>query len=133
MKLHASFLNDADVSSAGPNGLLGIMPLLILSQPVNAMAFVLDGVVFGSGAFVQSCQLVAVAAVPSLACMAIASSSSMANWRLLWVWIGLLSLMAARAGTSWWSLRRAVNPLAWMADIPTSGNPDGGEKGISIA
>lgn len=97
------------------------------------MAFVLDGVVFGSGAFMQSCQLIAIAAIPALTCMAIASSCNMANWRLMWVWIGLLALMAARAGTIWWSLSRAVKPFEWMADLPTSGNPGGGSKGMSTA
>ena len=47
------------------------MPLVIVSQPLNAVAFVLDGVVFGAGAFALSCRLVAVAAVPAMACIAV--------------------------------------------------------------
>jgi hypothetical protein len=94
------------------------MPILVLSQPVNALAFVLDGVIFGASAFIQSCHLVAVAAIPALACMGVAVSCSSANWSLLWVWIGLLALMAARAMAIWWSLKTAYGPFAWMSDSP---------------
>ena len=94
------------------------MPILILSQPVNALAFVLDGVIFGAGGFVQSCRLMAVATVPALACMAVAATCEFPNWRMLWVWIGLLSLMAARAGAIWASMKGAGKPFAWMSDPP---------------
>ena len=50
------------------------MPLLVFSQPLNTAAFVLDGVVFGAGAFAMSCRLVAVAATPALACMGVAAT-----------------------------------------------------------
>jgi hypothetical protein len=75
------------------------MPLVILSQPINAAAFVLDGIMFGAGAFQKSCKLVAIASTPALVCMAVATTCSEAATKLLVVWMGLLLLMMGRAAT----------------------------------
>ncbi len=98
-----------------PPPFAGIMPLVVLSQPVNAAAFVLDGIVFGAGAFAQSCKWVAVAAVPALTCHALAAACGEAtNVRLLWVWIGLIALMAGRTATIFFALKTASGPFSWM-------------------
>ena len=58
----------------------------------------------------------AVATVPAVTCMEVAATCEFPNWRMLWVWIGLLSLMAARAAAIWASMKGVAEPFAWMSD-----------------
>ena len=62
--------------------------------------------------------------VPHPGCLQVASSCESANWRLLWIWVGLSALMAARAGTILAALWQAEGPFSWMASqtAPEEGN-----------
>ena len=61
------------------------------------------------------------------------------NWRLLWVWIGLLALMVARAGTIWVTISKAERPFGWMRDPAALGGDSsswdqgGGPTGLRVA
>jgi Na+-driven multidrug efflux pump len=89
----------------------GIMPLVVASQPINAAAFALDGVIFGAGGFGAACVCTAGAALPALACIAAGAAAPGDNARLLWVWLGLLALMVVRAATIAGALLAGVGPF----------------------
>ncbi|GAX80950.1 hypothetical protein CEUSTIGMA_g8385.t1 [Chlamydomonas eustigma] len=92
----------------------GIMPLVILSQPINAAAFALDGILFGAGAFQESCKVVAIASAPALICMVLSTAYTEASTRLLVVWIGLLLLMIGRAVTILSDVYTGLGKFSWM-------------------
>ncbi|MEW5300951.1 MAG: hypothetical protein WDW36_003839 [Sanguina aurantia] len=78
----------------------GILPVVILTQPLNALAFVWDGVLFGYGGFKYAAVATAASALPAVAVMlASAKYSSSAEAQLLGVWLGLATVMTLRIVT----------------------------------
>ena len=81
-----------------------IFPAIIVSQPVNAFAFVLDGVLYGFGEISFAAKAMAVSALPAIATMYIGyvlcSSLSLDSVCILKsVWAGLFVLMVMRSIT----------------------------------
>jgi Na+-driven multidrug efflux pump len=73
-------------------------PLQVLTQPLNALAFLMDGILYGAGGFGYAAVAMAAAALPALLVMragaSLAGGDSAAQ--LLAVWAGLGSVMALR-------------------------------------
>lgn len=76
-----------------------IMPIVILTQPVNALAFAWDGVLYGSGGFSYASVAMAFCAAPAIAVMVFGSRLGLGGSALTWVWMGLSTVMALRALT----------------------------------
>ena len=102
------------------SALRSVYPIVILTQPVNALAFVLDGVLYGAGGFAYAAkvsrtavshsagvtltggcapQAMPVCAVPAMACMLLSQAAGSADARLVSVWLGLTVLMLMRSLT----------------------------------
>jgi len=96
------FTSDAKVLQA----LGSVMPMVIGSQVVNSIAFVLDGIVYGYGrdGFIYAAKSMIFAAIPSIATMFAGLQCclhySLGPMRILQcVWVGLLVLMVSRSLT----------------------------------
>lgn len=81
-----------------------IFPAIIVSQPVNAIAFVLDGVLYGFGEFTFAAKAMALSALPAICTMYIGyrlclSLSLDSVCILKSVWAGLFVLMVMRSIT----------------------------------
>lgn len=109
------FSTDAAVLQA----VRALFPWVIASQPINALAFVWDGALFGAGGFAYAAGAMLGCAAPAIACMywgslaaeqaavTVASAAGVngggaaaagaLTGRLHWVWAGLTLLMALRA------------------------------------
>lgn len=98
-----------------------LMPIVALSQPLNAIAFTLDGVVYGSGGFVYACIFSAFAALPALALIVkaslVAGLGDHAVASLGWTWGGLCLLMALRGVFAFAALLRGWGPFKAMGPI----------------
>ncbi|GAQ83786.1 MATE efflux family protein [Klebsormidium nitens] len=70
-----------------------LLPFIVLTQPVNALAFVWDGLHYGASDFVYSAQVMVLAAIPAMAVMFFTPQSL----GIKGVWIGLAVLMSVRA------------------------------------
>jgi putative MATE family efflux protein len=81
-----------------------VMPAVVATQPLNSLAFVLDGALFGAGGFRFASVAMAAAAAPAVALMALGAGAAAgagaapADAALMAVWAGLTLLMAIRAG-----------------------------------
>ncbi|KAK9916841.1 hypothetical protein WJX75_007700 [Coccomyxa subellipsoidea] len=87
-----------------------IFPWVILSQPINALAFVWDGVLYGAGGFEYAAKAMAVCATPAIGCMLLALLAPGApDLELGAVWLGLTVLMSMRSITIYipWKLQRS--------------------------
>ncbi|EIE26724.1 hypothetical protein COCSUDRAFT_46203 [Coccomyxa subellipsoidea C-169] len=87
-----------------------IFPWVILSQPINALAFVWDGVLYGAGGFEYAAKAMAVCATPAVGCMLLALLAPGApDLELGAVWLGLIVLMSMRSITIYipWKLQRS--------------------------
>jgi putative MATE family efflux protein len=77
-----------------------VMPAVVATQPLNSLAFVLDGALFGAGGFRFASVAMAAAAAPAVAVMALGTGAAVgaapADAALLAVWAGLTLLMALR-------------------------------------
>jgi len=96
----------------GDSGVLGLIavtiPWVVLTQPINALAFVADGVLYGAGGFRYASIQMACCALPAvglmtygcqLAAAAAAPAAVAPQVQLAWVWAGLTLVMALRAVT----------------------------------
>lgn len=105
------FTSNEDVLAA----LYSVMPMVIGSQVVNSIAFVLDGIVYGCGrdGFVYAAKSMFFAAIPSIGAMFIGLYYCLQNGLepihiLQFVWAGLLVLMLSRSLTMYFC---KVSPL----------------------
>ena len=89
-----------------------IWPWVALSQPVNSLAFVWDGILYGANGFRYAAKAAVICAVPSVACMFYGLQfPSSGTAQLAWVWGGLIVLMAMRIATLWIPYRRRAPPF----------------------
>jgi Na+-driven multidrug efflux pump len=99
-----------------------VLPLVIVTQPINAMAFVWDGALYGVGGFKFASVAMAAAALPAMGVMlggerllgavaGPAAGGSLAQAQLTCVWAGLGLLMALRALSIWLPYRLRLPPF----------------------
>lgn len=84
--------------------------LQVLTQPVNALAFLADGILYGVGGFAYAALAMVLACIPAAAAMLAgsrlaASSAAAMDGQLQAVWVGLAVLMSLRFFTIWLPLQ----------------------------
>lgn len=105
--LIAAFTTDGSVRSA----IMCIFPIVILTQPLNALAFVWDGVLYGAGGFAYAAKAMPLCALPSVLCMLGSTLSNVPDKQLLLVWAGLTLLMLMRTLSVWVPFRLGSYPF----------------------
>lgn len=108
-----AFTRDAAVAAC----IAGIMPAVVLTQPLNALAFVLDGVLYGVSGFEYAARATVVAAAPAVGVMLLGTrwAAGAPDAQLAWVWAGLTVLMAMRALTIYVPYRMRHDPFDKLA------------------
>lgn len=98
------FTKDADVIA-----LIGVaIPFVAATQPINALAFVFDGVNFGASDFAYSAYSMVTVAIISIILLFILSSTS----GFVGIWIALTIYMSLRAMAGFWRIGTGTGP--WM-------------------
>lgn len=89
-----------------------IWPWVALSQPINSLAFVWDGILYGANGFKFAAKAAVLCAVPAVACMFCGLRfPSSGTAQLAWVWAGLILLMVMRIASLWIPYRRRLPPF----------------------
>lgn len=116
-----------------------MLPWVAASQPLNALAFVWDGVLFGAGGFRYASLQMALAAIPGITLMvagpqihggaAGAAGAAGPEAKLAYVWAGLMLVMAGRAAGIWvpWTLK--LPPFAGLLAQAQEPQRQGGRGG----
>lgn len=101
------FTKDVDVLR-----LIGIgIPFVALSQPINALAFVFDGINFGASDFAYSAYSMVMVAVVSIFCLFALSSS----YDFVGIWIALTIYMSLRAFAGFWRIGSGTGPWKYLS------------------
>ena len=79
-----------------------LLVVAALIQPVNGLAFVLDGLLIGAGdmAFLAKAMVAAAVVMAGLAAAVLLSGAG-----IVWLWVAVGVFMAARAAPLWWRWR----------------------------
>lgn len=93
-----------------------LLPAVILTQPINAFAFTMDGILYGFNGFAYAARAMLVSAAPAITVMVVGSRVVAAagggfDGQLGAVWIGLGVVMALRFLTIYLPLRRRATPF----------------------
>lgn len=88
---------------------LGI-PFVTVTQPLNALAFVFDGVNYGASDFSYSAYSMVLVAIISIVCLFILSSSH----GFVGIWIALSIYMSLRALAGFWRIGTATGPWSFL-------------------
>jgi putative MATE family efflux protein len=110
------FTRDAAVAAL----LAPLLTIVAATQPVNSLAFALDGVVYGCGArgFAAAASVMAAGAAPALSLMALGGVAAGAGpaGALAFVWAGLAALMLMRAAGLLLPLLARRPPFDYLGD-----------------
>ncbi|KAF6252887.1 hypothetical protein COO60DRAFT_491198 [Scenedesmus sp. NREL 46B-D3] len=90
------------------------LPFVVATQPVNALAFVWDGVLFGAGGFRYASVQMALCAVPAVVLMNLgphALAGAAPAIKLQYVWLGLSLVMCCRALSIWAPYKLRLPPF----------------------
>lgn len=89
-----------------------VYPWVILTQPINALAFVWDGVLYGCNGFKFAAKAMAVCAAPATSCMLLGLEfAGEFDAQLTAVWLGLTVLMVMRCLTIYIPYRLRKSPF----------------------
>ncbi len=92
-----------------------IYPWVILTQPINALAFVWDGVLYGCNGFKYAAKAMTVCAAPAASCMLLGLEfTGDFDAQLISVWLGLALLMVMRCLTIYIPYRLRRSPFDVM-------------------
>lgn len=86
------------------------IPFIAATQPINALAFVFDGVNFGASDFAYSAYSMVAVAVVSILCLFILSSSH----GFIGIWIALTIYMSLRAFAGFWRIGTGTGPWNFL-------------------
>ncbi|KAJ4820104.1 Protein DETOXIFICATION [Rhynchospora pubera] len=104
------FTKDADVLHLI---YLGI-PFVALTQPINSLAFVFDGINYGASDFAYSAYSMIIVAVISIFCVLILSHS----YGFIGLWIALTIYMSLRMFAGFWRIGTATGPWRFLRSSP---------------
>ena len=105
------FTKDAGVLTA----ISAIYPWVFLTQPINALAFVWDGVLYGVNGFKYAAKAMTVCAAPAASCMLLGLQfPGDYDAQLTAVWLGLCLLMVMRCLTIYIPFRLRRSPFDVM-------------------
>ena len=93
------------------------MPAVVALQPLNAIAFTLDGILYAVNGYSYAAQAMAMSAVPAVAIMLVGArwaaetGAGAADLQLGVVWLGLAVVMAGRFLTIFLPLKLRKQPF----------------------
>ncbi|XAR69449.1 hypothetical protein NMG60_11001030 [Bertholletia excelsa] len=88
---------------------LGV-PFVVGTQPINALAFVFDGINFGASDFAYSAYSMIMVSVLSIICLFLLSAS----WGFIGIWIALSIFMSLRALAGFWRIGTGTGPWSFL-------------------
>ncbi|XP_042385127.1 protein DETOXIFICATION 42-like [Zingiber officinale] len=100
------FTKDAEVLQLIHTGI----PFVALTQPINALAFVFDGVNYGASDFAYSAYSMILVAIVSIACLVVLSSS----YGFAGIWIALTIYMSLRMFAGFWRIGAGRGPWTFL-------------------
>lgn len=100
------FTKDVDVLNLITIGI----PFVALTQPVNALAFVFDGINFGASDFAYSAFSMVMVAVMSILCLMFLSS----HYGFIGIWVALTIYMSLRAFAGFWRIGTGTGPWSFL-------------------
>ncbi|XP_008801942.2 protein DETOXIFICATION 42 isoform X2 [Phoenix dactylifera] len=103
------FTKDADVLQLIHIGI----PFVALTQPINALAFVFDGINFGASDFAYSAYSMVLVAIVSILCLVVLSSSH----GFIGIWIALTIYMSLRMFAGFWRIGTARGPWTFLRSV----------------
>lgn len=86
------------------------IPFVALTQPINALAFVFDGINFGASDFAYSAYSMVLVAIASIISLVILSSSH----GFIGIWIALTIYMSLRMFAGFWRIGTARGPWTFL-------------------
>ncbi|EEF48909.1 DNA-damage-inducible protein f, putative [Ricinus communis] len=86
------------------------IPFVAGTQPINALAFVFDGVNFGASDFAYSAYSMVLVAVGSIFCLLFLSSA----YKFIGVWVALTIYMGLRASAGFWRIGTGTGPWRFL-------------------
>lgn len=102
------FTIDVDVL----NIIKDLIVFVSLTQPINSLAFVFDGLHYGASDFAYAALSMIMVAIPSAAFLIIFPPL----WGILAVWAGLTLIMSLRLGVGLWRIGTATGPWKFLKD-----------------
>ncbi|ONH95357.1 hypothetical protein PRUPE_7G066100 [Prunus persica] len=89
---------------------LGI-PFVAVTQPINALAFVFDGVNYGASDFAYSAYSMVLVALVSILCLFLLSSHGFVG-----IWVALSVFMSLRALVGFWRIGTGMGPWSFLRE-----------------
>ncbi|KAG6469094.1 protein DETOXIFICATION 42-like [Zingiber officinale] len=86
------------------------IPFVALTQPINALAFVFDGINYGASDFAYSAYSMILVAIVSITCLIVLSSL----YGFTGIWISLTIYMSLRMFAGFWRIGTAKGPWAFL-------------------
>ncbi|KAJ8492686.1 hypothetical protein OPV22_014407 [Ensete ventricosum] len=86
------------------------IPFVALTQPINSLAFVFDGINYGASDFAYSAYSMVLVALVSIACLIVLSSSH----GFVGIWIALSIYMSLRMFAGFWRIGTAKGPWSFL-------------------
>ncbi|KAJ9164351.1 hypothetical protein P3X46_023940 [Hevea brasiliensis] len=86
------------------------IPFVAGTQPLNALAFVFDGVNFGASDFAYSAYSMVLVAIVSIQCLVFLSSS----YNFIGIWVALTIYMTLRASAGFWRIGTRTGPWKFL-------------------
>lgn len=86
------------------------IPFVALTQPINALAFVFDGINFGASDFAYSALSMVMVAVVSILCLLALSS----HLGFIGIWVALCIYMSLRAFAGFWRIGTGTGPWSFL-------------------
>lgn len=100
------FTKDIDVLHLISTGI----PFVALTQPINALAFVFDGINFGASDFAYSALSMVMVAIVSILCLVVLS----ARYGFVGIWVALTIYMSLRACAGFWRIGTRTGPWRYL-------------------
>lgn len=86
------------------------IPFVAGTQPINALAFVFDGVNFGASDFAYSAYSMVLVAILSILCLLFLSST----YKFVGIWVALTIYMSLRASAGFWRIGTRTGPWNFL-------------------
>eukprot|EP01018_Ginkgo_biloba_P002654 Gb_27203 [translate_table: standard] len=86
------------------------IPFVAITQPINSLAFVFDGINFGASDFAYAAYSMVIVSIISMLCLVVLSPL----WGFIGVWIGLTFFMTLRMFAGVWRIGTATGPWRFL-------------------
>ncbi|KAG1342191.1 protein DETOXIFICATION 42 [Cocos nucifera] len=89
------------------------IPFVAVTQPINALAFVFDGINFGASDFSYSAYSMVLVAIVSILCLVVLSSTH----GFIGIWVALTIYMSLRMFAGFWRIGTASGPWTFLRSV----------------